>query len=179
MRLEELRLKGAFRVWSARHGDPRGAFVKYFDGAEFQELGLASTFSQFAAAENKSKGTLRGLHYQLAPHRETKLVRCAVGRIFDVLVDLRPESETYGRWEAITLGDDPDELLYVPPGVAHGYQTLTDDCQVQYLISAHFDAGLQRGIHWRSRSLKVPWPLPIAVISQRDDGFPEFHFHAP
>jgi dTDP-4-dehydrorhamnose 3,5-epimerase len=174
MRMEELEISGAYRIWSARMSDSRGAFVKYFDAAEFGKAGLCSAFSQIAAAENRIKGTLRGLHYQAAPSEETKVIRCAQGRIFDVLVDLRPRSPALGRWQAITLGDDPDELIYVPPGVAHGYQTLSDDCRVEYLISAAYDPGLQRGVHWRSRRLAVEWPLAVSVVSDRDEAFPEF-----
>jgi dTDP-4-dehydrorhamnose 3,5-epimerase len=166
-------LPGVFLIAPSRSTDDRGAFVKYFDGAAFGGLGLCSTFTQFALARNRSMGTLRGMHYQVPPAAECKIVRCTQGRIYDVLVDVRKDSPSFGRWEGFTL-DASDRALYVPEGVAHGYQTLADDSVVEYLISAEYVEALQRGIHYSSKTLAIGWPLAVACVSPRDDAFPEF-----
>ncbi|MBV8489334.1 MAG: dTDP-4-dehydrorhamnose 3,5-epimerase family protein [Candidatus Eremiobacteraeota bacterium] len=174
MKLTPTRLPGTFRIACARFEDTRGAFVKCFDATAFRSAGLNVSFEQMAVAENRLRGTVRGMHYQAAPHEEIKIVRCTRGSIFDVLVDVRPDSETYGQWEAFTLSALVDEELYVAPGIAHGYQTLEDDTVVEYLISAPFVEALQRGIHWKSPRLKIAWPLDVTSISPRDDAFEAF-----
>lgn len=174
MQIERTTLPGTFRVRSRRVNDRRGAFVKYFDAEVFRDAGLCETFAQAALAENARKGTMRGLHYQAAPHEEVKIVRCTRGRIFDVLVDLRKDSRAFGRWEGFELDAGSDVALYAPAGIAHGYQTLEDSSVVEYLISAPFVLDLQRGIHWSSPKLGIAWPLEVTEISARDDAFPAF-----
>ncbi|HEY1977505.1 MAG TPA: dTDP-4-dehydrorhamnose 3,5-epimerase family protein [Candidatus Baltobacteraceae bacterium] len=174
MQTERTTLPGAFRLQCRRSTDARGAFVKYFDAELFRNAGLCDAFAQAAWAENERAGTVRGLHYQANPCEEAKVVRCSRGRIYDVLVDLRADSPAYGQWESFELDSESGIMLYAPPGVAHGYQTLDDRSIVDYLISARFVPDLQRGIHWRSPRLAIAWPLDVSEISERDDGFPAF-----
>ena len=121
------------------------------------------------------RGTVRGLHYQAAPHAEAKLVRCTRGRIYDVIVDLRPDSPTFKRWTAVELGADDRRMLYVPEGCAHGFQTLADATEVFYQISAAYDPASQRGVRWDDPAFAIVWPdAPARIVSARDRAFPDF-----
>ena len=154
--------------------DERGWFVRTFDGAAFAAAGLATRWALAGEAVNALAGTLRGLHFQRSPHDEIKLIRCTRGAVYDVLADVRPDSPTYGRWDAFELRDDRDEALYVPAGIAHGYQTLCDDAVVHYLISAPYAPDAAAGFRYDSPSLAIPWPLAVTVVSERDRALPPF-----
>ncbi|MCB1009775.1 MAG: dTDP-4-dehydrorhamnose 3,5-epimerase family protein, partial [Acidobacteria bacterium] len=132
------------------------------------------TVAQASLSWNPRRGTLRGMHWQAAPHAETKLVRCAMGRIHDVLVDLRPDSPTYLRHVAVELSGESGDALYVPPGLAHGFLTLTDSCQVHYQMSTFHEPGAGRGARWNDPAFGIEWPAPIEVISERDRTWPDF-----
>jgi dTDP-4-dehydrorhamnose 3,5-epimerase len=168
----ELALAGAYTVDMSRIGDERGFFARSFCAAEFAAQGLAPVMSQCSVSFNAAKGTLRGLHYQVAPHAEEKLVRCSRGAIFDVIVDLRPESPTYREWFGTELTADNYRALYIPKGVAHGFMSLADDAEVYYMISVPYAAGFAAGVRWNDPAVGIRWPLPPAVISERDAGFP-------
>jgi dTDP-4-dehydrorhamnose 3,5-epimerase len=152
--------------------DERGYFVRLFDQAALHEAGIDVAFPQWSAAFNERAGTLRGLHFNAPPHAEAKLVRVVSGAIYDVLVDVRPESATFGAWSGFELREDAPQTLYVPPGYAHGYQTLSDRCHVAYGISIPFIPEAARGIQAFDPALALPWPLPVAVMSARDRALP-------
>ena len=163
-----------WRIALDRASDERGSFVRTFDALRFAALGLATSWALAGEARNARAGTLRGLHYQREPHGETKLIRCTRGAVYDVLLDVRPDSRSYGRWAAFELHEDDGVALYAPPGIAHGYQTLREETVVHYLISAPYDADAASGFRYDSPALAIAWPLPVAVISERDRALPPF-----
>lgn len=148
--------------------DARGFFARCFDREEMRSHGLVGTFEQESLSRNVHRGTLRGLHYQREPHGETKLVRCVRGRIFDVVVDIRPESVSYGHWTSIVLDASTPASLYIPAGFAHGYQTLDDASDVYYHITPAFAPESAAGISAFSPRLGIPWPLDVTAVSERD-----------
>ncbi|MFI5239704.1 MAG: dTDP-4-dehydrorhamnose 3,5-epimerase family protein [Gemmatimonadales bacterium] len=174
MKFARTTLEGVFRVALDSKPDERGAFVRVFDAAEFERAGLAIAFPEQSIAINTTRGTVRGLHFQTAPHGETKVIRCTRGRVYDVLVDARRNASTFGLWEAFELSESSPELLYVPPGVAHGYQTLEDRCELHYLMSSPYRADAAKGIRFDDQRLGIAWPLQISLISERDRALPSF-----
>jgi dTDP-4-dehydrorhamnose 3,5-epimerase len=154
--------------------DERGAFTRTFCTREFAAHGLETNFPQHSVSKTTKKGTVRGMHFQRDPHGEVKLVRCTRGMIFDVIVDVRPHSPTFCRWQAFELDEDGGHQLYVPKGFAHGYQTLTDDVEVSYLISAFYMPEAAAGFRHDDPAIQVRWPLPISLISDKDRSWPEF-----
>lgn len=154
--------------------DERGYFVRLLDRAEMREHGLQTEYTQESLAFNALRGTLRGLHYQTGQYAETKLIRCTKGKIFDVVVDVRPTSPTYGRWISLTLDASEHGTLYVPKGFAHGYQTLVPEAEVAYKITPDYEASTAAGIHYADPTLNIPWPLPNPIVSDRDRGLPRF-----
>jgi dTDP-4-dehydrorhamnose 3,5-epimerase len=155
-------------------GDERGFFARSFCTEVFAAHGLPGRFPQANISFNKDKGTLRGMHYQAEPRPEPKVVRCTRGAIFDVAVDLRPDSPGYRRWTGHELTADNHRALYVPPGCAHGFLTLADDCEVHYLMGEAYHPDLARGVRWNDPAFAIDWPLEPAVISPRDAGYSDF-----
>ena len=153
--------------------DERGSFARTWCAAEFEERGLNSRLVQCNISTNRLRGTVRGMHFQREPHAEAKLVRCTRGAICDVIVDLRPDSPTFRRWIAQELSADNHRLFYIPEGFAHGFQTLTDDAEVFYQMSREFVPGAASGVRWDDPALRIDWPLPISIISERDQTWPE------
>lgn len=153
--------------------DERGYFARTWCVQEFREHGLADRLVQCSTSFNAVRGTLRGLHYQIAPHAETKLVRCTRGAIFDVIADLRPSSPTFLRWHGLELSADNGRMLHIPKGFAHGFQTLEPDSEVFYQMSEYYEAAAGRGVRWNDPLLSVRWPLPVAVISEKDRLYPD------
>lgn len=173
MRFIETELAGAFIIELELIGDERGWFARSFAAEEFAAHGLESDIAHANVSFNPRAATLRGLHFQVAPHAEAKLVRCTRGRIYDVIVDLRPTSATYRRWFAIELSADGERMLYAPPGFAHGFQTLADDTEVSYLISRPHCAEAARGVRWDDPALEIRWPPATdRLISDRDLSHP-------
>ena len=168
----ELPLSGAYLVEMQRHTDERGFFARSYCAEEFSERGLGPELRQCSVSYNARKGTLRGMHYQSAPHEEHKLVRCTAGAIFDVLVDLRHSSPTHRRWCAAELTAENRRSVFVPPGCAHGFVTLTDDTEVYYMISVAHAPEFSRGVRWNDPVFGIEWPFPPAVISARDASYP-------
>lgn len=154
--------------------DSRGFFGRSFCVEEFGAQGLSLPVVQCDVSFNRKKGTLRGLHYQLPPKAEVKLVRCTRGRLFDVAVDLRRESPTYCRWVGIELDADSHRAVFIPEGCAHGFQTLVDDCEVFYQMGAAYDPALARGVRCDDPAFAIRWPLAPTSISERDSSFPDF-----
>jgi dTDP-4-dehydrorhamnose 3,5-epimerase len=167
-------LPGAWLLPLQPYEDERGFFARLWSVDEFRASALTDALQQCSLSYNRHARTIRGLHYQAAPRTETKIVRCVRGAIYDVLLDLRPESATFRQWVAHELTDSNRLALYVPKGVAHGYQTLTDDAEVLYLIDERYDPSLARGVRWNDRAFGIGWPLPAGTISERDRSFPDF-----
>lgn len=165
-------LKGAYLIELEPARDERGFFARTFCIEEFASHGIAMALSQTSVSFNARSGTLRGLHYQIAPHEEHKLVRCTAGAIFDVMVDLRPASPHYGRWFGTELSSANGSALYVPPGVAHGFLTLADASEVYYMISQPYSEAHARGVRWDDPAFAIDWPAAPTVISARDAGYP-------
>jgi dTDP-4-dehydrorhamnose 3,5-epimerase len=169
----ETKLKGAFLVEPERREDERGFFARTWCQREFETWGLRTAWVQSSVSFNHIKGTLRGIHYQKAPYEEIKLVRCTMGAIFDVLVDLRPGSPTFHQWTAAELTAENRRIFYVPYGVAHGFQTLVDNTEVCYEISEFYHPEAASGVRWNDPALGIPWPLPAGPMSERDRSFPD------
>jgi dTDP-4-dehydrorhamnose 3,5-epimerase len=172
MRFDATEIAGAFAVRLDWNVDARGAFARLFADDAFAAQGLADRFVQASLSVTRAAGTLRGLHFQRPPHAEVKLVRCVRGVIFDVIVDLRPESPSYLRWQGFELAQQGDLALYIPEGCAHGFQTLCDDCEVLYQMSARYAPNHADGVRYDDPALGVRWPRPISVISERDRAWP-------
>jgi dTDP-4-dehydrorhamnose 3,5-epimerase len=171
---ERAMIAGAFVVDLERHEDDRGFFARLWCREEFAAIGLEQPMVQSSISHNRLAGTLRGLHFARSPAREGKLVRCERGRVFDVIVDLRPESSTYLRHLSIVLDDERRNALYVPPGVAHGFQTLADDCDVHYLMTEAYRAELADGVRFDDPAFDIRWPRPVSLIAERDRSYPDF-----
>jgi dTDP-4-dehydrorhamnose 3,5-epimerase len=170
----ETGLSGAFIVDVERHVDERGFFARSWCNREFDERGLNPSVVQCNVSGNKVKGTLRGMHYQVAPHAEVKLVRCTKGSIYDVIVDLRASSPTFLRHVCVELTADNHRALYIPEGFAHGFMTLQDDSEVFYQMSALYEPSAARGVRWNDPIFGIAWPLPVSVVSTRDREYPDF-----
>jgi dTDP-4-dehydrorhamnose 3,5-epimerase len=172
MRFHPLPLPGCFRIEIERIADERGFFARTFCSDEFGRLGLVTDFVQHSVSFNKKRGILRGLHFQAPPHQETKLVRCTAGAAFDVCVDLRPASPTFGRWHAETISAENRTMLYLAAGCAHGFQTLADDTEIYYEISPAYVAGAGRGIAYDDPVLGIDWPVTEPILSKADRAWP-------
>ena len=168
MKFIETRLKGAFIIEPERLEDERGFFARTFCQKEFEAHGLNSRMVQCNISYNKHKGTLRGMHYQAAPMAEAKLVSCTRGAIYDVIIDLRPESPTYCQWLAEELNAENRMMMYVPEGFAHGFQTLEDDTEVFYQMSEFYSPEHARGVRWDDPAFGIKWALYNPIISIRD-----------
>jgi dTDP-4-dehydrorhamnose 3,5-epimerase len=167
-------LPGAFRIDVEPHGDDRGLFARTFCADEFAAHGLPRSFVQCSTSYNARRGTLRGLHWQAAPQEEAKLVRCTRGRAFDVIVDLRPQSPTYRRSASAELSQDNRTAIFAPEGFAHGFQTLEDDTEILYQMTAFYAPELARGARWDDPAFAIAWPLAQPILSPRDASFPPF-----
>ena len=172
MTFTETPLPGAYTLEVTRLEDERGFFARSYCREEFFARGLVTQWSQCSVSFNNRHGTLRGMHFQAAPHEEHKLVRCTAGAIFDVIVDLRANSPTRRRWFGTELTASNHRALYIPQGFAHGFITLADDSEVSYMISVPHAAGYGRGLRWNDPALGVQWPLKPTVVSARDAEFP-------
>jgi dTDP-4-dehydrorhamnose 3,5-epimerase len=175
--LHRTKLAGVMVVEGEPHLDERGSFMRTFDADVFVAHGLDARVAQCSTSFNARAGTLRGLHYQAMPHAESKLVRCTRGRIFDVVVDLRPRASTHRQWVSIELSADGAHSLFIPEGCAHGFQTLEDDSEVHYQISTPFVLSAYRGVRWDDPAFAIEWPEPPRdgrTISDRDLLFPDY-----
>jgi dTDP-4-dehydrorhamnose 3,5-epimerase len=176
MRFIETPLNGAWVIDLDLLGDERGWFARTFDADEFAARGLNPAVMQCNASFNARRGTLRGLHYQAEPHGESKLVRCVRGAIFDVAVDLRSGSPTHRRWHGVQLSAENRRAFYIPPGLAHGFQTLSDDAEVLYQMGNPYVPEAARGVRWDDPAFAIEWPEPDGprIISERDRAFDDF-----
>jgi len=172
MIFRETELPGCYLIDPDLIEDDRGFFARTFDAEEFRRRGLNPGVTQSSISYNHLAGTLRGLHYQAAPHQEAKLVRCLRGRVFDVVVDLRLDSPTYLQWQGFELNSENRTAVYVPEGLAHGLLTLADDSEVLYQISASYEPTASRGVRWDDPALHISWPTSPTRISACDAGWP-------
>ncbi|SEI12483.1 dTDP-4-dehydrorhamnose 3,5-epimerase [Methylobacterium sp. 275MFSha3.1] len=172
MTLEELPLAGAYRISLSPHTDERGFFARTVCEDTLATRGLVGRFRQSSVSFNLRRGTTRGMHYAIAPHAETKLVRCTMGAIHDVIVDLRRNSPTYLQSIGVELSARNRAALYIPVGFAHGFQTLQDETEVLYMIDRTYVAEAAQGLRWDDPALDIVWPEPVTVISERDLAFP-------
>ena len=172
----ETRLKGAFLIALEKITDRRGFFARTWCEREFAEHGLNPKLMQANLSLSTVRHTLRGMHYQAAPFAEAKLVRCTAGAIYDVIIDLRPESETFRQWLGVTLNAESGNMLYVPEGFAHGFLTLANDTGVFYQMSERYSAEHARGVRWNDPAFGIQWPGEIALISDKDSQFPDFSY---
>lgn len=179
MIFRETRLKGAYLVELERREDERGFFARGWCGKEAAAHGLRGEMVQANVSYNKESGTLRGMHYQVAPYREVKLVRCVRGGIYDVIVDLRPTSPTFRQWVGVELTQENGSMLYVPEDFAHGFQTLRDDTEVNYLVSQFYTPEAERGLRFNDPEFGIQWPeTRERIISEKDRNWPDFSVNA-
>src|ERR1044072_7038823 len=175
MTFTETKLAGVFLIQLKRFEDERGFFAPSFSAREFAERGLASVFVETNISYSRTRGTLRGSHYQAAPFGQAKLVRCTRGAVFDVAVDLRPNSPTYRQWIGVELSAENRSMLYLPGDCARGFQTLTDDTEVFYMVSQVYEPASGRGFRWDDPAFKIEWPeVEERIVLQRDREYPDF-----
>ncbi len=168
-------IEGALVIDVERQEDERGFFARSWCLREFSAHGISAEFAQSSVSLNRTRGTLRGLHYQAAPHEETKLVRCTQGVIYDVIVDLRGSSATFLRHVGVVLSADNRRAVYIPKGCAHGFLTLSDHAEVLYHMSQFYEPTAARGVRWNDPQFGISWPEPVRVIDDRDQTYPDFH----
>jgi dTDP-4-dehydrorhamnose 3,5-epimerase len=179
MKFHPTPLPGAFVIELERRGDSRGFFARAFCEQDFAQAGLEGRFVQVNDALSQSKGTLRGMHYQLGASAEVKVVRCIRGALFDVILDLRPDSPTFGQWYGAELNDENRLMMYAPRGFAHGLMTLTNETEAFYLVSNFYDPQMERGVRWNDPRFGIAWPVAPTEISPKDAAWPDFdaQFH--
>jgi len=168
------RLAGVWVIDLERFSDQRGFFARTYCRKEFAAHGLEPPVAQAATSFTARRGTLRGLHFQRPPHEEAKLVRCVRGAIWDVAVDLRRDSPTFRQWVATELSGDNQRMHFIPVGCAHGFITLTDDVEVCYQMSAHYEPSAATGVRWDDPAFAIDWPMPPVLLSERDRSWPDF-----
>lgn len=174
MEFTETKIPGAWIIESVPQTDARGWFARSWCRREFAEHGLDTGLAQCSVSFNARKGTLRGMHFQAGPHAECKLVRCLAGVLHDVVVDLRPDSPGFKQWAAVELTAENHRALYLPKGVAHGFQTLADDTLVHYQISEFYESATARGVRWDDPAFGIEWPVAEPILSDMDRDWPVF-----
>lgn len=175
MNIIESPLSGAWLVCPERNSDSRGFFTRSFCSKEFTSKGLCHNFYQCNISFNHLRGTIRGMHYSLPLINEAKLVRCTTGAIFDVIVDIRPESSSFGKWFGTRLTAQNRIALYIPVGFAHGFQTLEDECEVFYQMGDYYNSSMSRGFIYSDPEISINWPIEKKIISQKDSELPNFN----
>jgi dTDP-4-dehydrorhamnose 3,5-epimerase len=170
----ETRISGAFLLEIKKIEDDRGFFGRSFCKKELEEHGLNGNIVQANTSMSRKKGTIRGLHYQVEPYHEAKLIRCTRGRVFDVIVDLRPGSPTYLQWFGAELTPDNYRMVYVPGNFAHGYLSLEDNSEVYYNVTEFYTPGSEKGIRYNDPALNIEWPIPVEIVSEKDKSWPDY-----
>ena len=178
MEFTEGRLKGIFEIYLKPSFDQRGYFVRVFDDAIFKKAGLERHWIQENHSKSLKKDIIRGLHIQLPPFQETKLVRCIKGLIYDVFVDLRPESPTYGQWDFIELSEENHKMIFIPKGFAHGFCTLSEISEIVYKVDNFYSREFEQGIMWNDPDLKISWPTKKPFLSEKDQNNISFKEYA-
>ena len=178
MKFHKTSLADAMLIDIEPRGDARGSFARVFCAQEFAAHGLQTRYVQANHSSNVHKGTLRGMHFQKSPHGEVKLVRAVRGGVHDVIIDLRRDSPTYGKWEGFDLTADNGRILYVPVGFAHGFQTLHDACEVTYMVSHAYTPAAESGVRFDDPAFGIDWPMPVSVIAEKDAAWPHVNLDA-
>ncbi len=168
----KLPIDGPFVIVPEVYHDHRGYFMETFSERDFKEIGITKSFVQDNESYTKKRGTIRGLHYQIAPKPQAKLVRCVRGSVFDVMVDIRPGSPTFGRWTAVILNEFNHKQVYIPEGFAHGFQSLTDDVIVTYKVTEFYYREFDRAIRWNDPEIGISWPFDNPILSEKDRNAP-------
>jgi len=166
------KLQGSYEIILSPFADSRGWFVRTYSKDEFARIGFSGEWLQINHSYTREKGTIRGMHFQVQPFREVKLVRCVRGEVFDVIIDVRKNSATFLQWVGIKLSGERMNMIYIPEGFAHGFQTLTDDCELIYLHSEYYKPGFEGGIRYDDAAVAIDWPLAAKNISERDSNHP-------
>lgn len=179
MKFTELDIAGVYLITLEPYRDERGFFARAWCRHEFEEHGLAPHVAQVNVSYNKHAGTLRGMHYQMPPYGETKLVRCTRGAIYDVVIDMRPDSPSFRSWVGAELTADNRQMLYVPENFAHGFITLTDNTEITYQVSQFYTPEAERGVRYDDPAFGIEWPVPIRVVSEKDKNWPDINGHSP
>lgn len=174
MIFKETKLKGVYIIEVEQIEDERGFFARSWCKKEFEKHGLNSNLVQCNISFNKKRGTLRGMHYQIWPYEEAKLVRCLSGSIYDVIIDLRKDSRTYMQWVSVELTAGNRTMIYVPEGFAHGFQTLEDNTEVFYQMSEFYDQEYSKGVKWNDEVFKIKWPINNVIISLKDKAYEDY-----
>lgn len=174
MKFEKTSLKDAYIIDLEKRGDERGFFARTFCADEFKKHGLNTNFVQCNMSYSKDKYTLRGFHYQIDGAEEAKLIRCTKGAILDIIIDIRPDSPSYGQHISVELTEENHRMLYVPEGFAHSFITLVEDIEVFYMVSEFYTPGKERGIRWNDPSFDIEWPTKDPIISEKDSNWPDF-----
>ena len=167
-------LSGLYIIELEKNGDPRGFFARAYDDQEFKKLGLNSRLVQGNIFRSQEKGTLRGMLYQTSPYAEAKLIRCTRGALYDVVIDLRPDSPTYKKWFGVELTADNHKQVYVPEGFAHGFITLEDNTEAFYLVSEYYNPEAEKGVRFNDPAFQIKWPIPVKATSDKDKSWPDF-----
>lgn len=170
----ETKLRGASLIDPEQFDDERGFFLRCWSEEEFAARGLDPRFVETNLSFNRKEGTLRGMHFQIAPHTQPKLVRCTAGAIYDVIIDLRPESDTFKQWTAVELTAANHRQLFIPEGFAHGFQTLADNTEVFYQMSTPYVPTSAHGVRWNDPAFAIDWPPAERIVSARDQTYPDF-----
>jgi dTDP-4-dehydrorhamnose 3,5-epimerase len=174
MIFSETAIPGVWTLDLERREDSRGFFARTYCEHEFASHGLLTRFVQCNISSNTRRGTLRGMHFQREPRPEVKLVRCTRGAVYDVVVDLRPESPAYCRWMAVELTAENRRALYIPAGIAHGFQTLVDDTELYYHMGEFYDPALAAGVRWNDPAFAIDWPIADPILSDKDTAYPDY-----
>jgi dTDP-4-dehydrorhamnose 3,5-epimerase len=174
MKITDTKIEGAYLIDIEPIIDDRGFFTRLWDKDRFENLGFSSNWVQGNLSLSKEMGTLRGLHYQVAPYEEAKLVRCIRGAIFDVILDLRWDSSTHMQWFGVQFIATEHRMIYIPQGCAHGFLTLVDDCEVEYLVSQYYHPEAEAGVRYNDPAFGIEWPTPIRIISEKDTSWPAY-----
>jgi dTDP-4-dehydrorhamnose 3,5-epimerase len=170
----ETKLPGAYLIEVQKIEDHRGFFGRAWCAKEFEAHGLNPKIVQINTSQSKKKGTIRGMHFQAAPYGEAKFIRCTKGRIYDVIIDLRPESPTFMQWVGNELSEDNCKMVYAPEYFAHGFVSLEDNCEVYYPVTEFYTPKAERGIRWNDPAFKIDWPIPIEIFTEKDMSHPDF-----
>lgn len=168
MEIKKRKLEGVFEITLSPHLDSRGFFMRVYDHKIFQKYDLNKNWVQENHSKSGQKGIIRGLHFQLPPYSETKMVRCISGAVLDVFVDLRRDSDTFGQWDAIELSEDNKKMIFIPRGFAHGFCTLTDSSEVLYKVDNYYNPEAERGLLWNDKEINIHWPTNSPVLSAKD-----------
>jgi dTDP-4-dehydrorhamnose 3,5-epimerase len=174
MRFVTRQIAGVYLVELDTIDDHRGFFARSFCMSEFRDRGLDPVIAQCSVSWNHKRGTLRGMHFQAAPHAEAKLVRCTRGAVYDVVVDLRPESPTYLKWDAMEINADNRTAVYIPKGCGHGFQSLCDNTEILYHMSEPHHPGASSGVRWNDPAFAIEWPIAEPILSDKDRCYPDF-----